>query len=207
MHHKSFSIFRREVTKHKKEKAKDIEEIAKKGAGEYYVDTARQIAVGMGVTDVKDTLQDFEDQITNMNRMTPADEQNLHILIEQAAYELRQYKPEKALKFISAGLKKNHQCLELLELKGKCYIAMNRYREALESADEILINPYNLNWSGTDNVNSTALSVKAYALYNLGDFEHALLSFHRYAVKIPESPIMPDIFLTTYLVSNYIQLY
>ena len=183
MLHKSSSIFRREVTKHKKEKAKDIEEIAKKGAGEYYVDTARQIAVGMGVTDVKDTLQDFEDQITNMNRMTPADEQNLHILIEQAAYELRQYKPEKSLKFINAGLKKNHQCLELLELKGKCYIAMNRYREALEAADEILINPYNLNWSGTDNVNSTALSVKAYALYNLGDFEHALLSFHRYVLQ------------------------
>ena len=183
MHHNSSSIFRREVTKHKKEKAKDIEEIAKKGAGEYYVDTARQIAVGMGVTDVKDTLQDFEDQITNMNRMTPADEQNLHILIEQSAYELRQYKPEKALKFIHAGLKKSPQCLNLLELKGKCYIAMNRYREALESADEILINPYNLNWSGTDNVNSTALSVKAYALYNLGDFEHALLSFHRYVLQ------------------------
>ena len=198
MHHNSSSIFRREVTKHKKEKAKDIEEIAKKGAGEYYVDTARQIAVGMGVTDVKDTLQDFEDQITNMNRMTPADEQNLHILIEQSAYELRQYKPEKALKFIHAGLKKSPQCLNLLELKGKCYIAMNRYREALESADEILINPYNLNWSGTDNVNSTALSVKAYALYNLGDFEHALLSFHRYVVKIQESPIMPDDYYLSY---------
>ena len=65
------------------------------------------------------------------------------------------------------------------ELKGKCFIAMNRYREALEAADIILNNPYNLNWSKTATENSTALSVKAYALYNLGDFEHALLSFHR----------------------------
>ena len=66
------------------------------------------------------------------------------------------------------------------ELKGKCFIAMNRYREALEAADHILNNPHNLNWSKTGIENSTALSVKAYALYNLGDFEHALLSFHRY---------------------------
>ena len=171
----------REIAKVKKEKARDIEEIAQRGAGDNYVDSARNIAVGMGVTDVKDTLQEFEDQSSLLNRLTPTDELNIHILIEQAAYELRQHKPDQALKFINAGLRKNMSCLPMQELKGKCYIAMNRYREALEAADAILSNPYNLNWASKHgNENSTALSVKAYALYNLGDFEHALLSFHRY---------------------------
>jgi tetratricopeptide (TPR) repeat protein len=171
----------REIAKVKKEKARDIEEIAQRGAGDNYVDSARNIAVGMGVTDVKDTLQEFEDQSSLLNRLTPTDELNIHILIEQAAYELRQHKPDQALKFINAGLRKNMSCLPMQELKGKCYIAMNRYREALEAADAILSNPYNLNWARKHgNENSTALSVKAYALYNLGDFEHALLSFHRY---------------------------
>ena len=175
----SLSIFR-EITKHKKAKAMDIQEIAQKGSGEHYIDSARQIAVGMGVTDVKDTLAEFEDQITQLSRLTPTDELNIHILVEQAAYELRQHKPEEALKFVYAGLRKNINCLPMQELKGKCFIAMNRYRDALEAADAILKNPYNLNWSKSGNENSTALTVKAFALYNLGDFEHALLAFHRY---------------------------
>ena len=178
--YQSDKLICREVNKIKKEKQKEIDETATRGDGEYYIDTARQIAVGMGATDVKDTLQDFDDQMACMNRLSPTDELNLHILIEQASYEMRQGKPETALTFILAGLKKNNQLLKLQELKGQCFIAMNKYRDALDAADEILVNPYNLNWSGTVNTNSTALSVKAYALYNLGDFEHALLSFHRY---------------------------
>ena len=71
------------------------------------------------------------------------------------------------------GLKKDKTCIELLELKGKCYIDMNRYREALAAADEILI-------VLREKDNATALGVKASALYNMGDFEHALMSFHRY---------------------------
>ena len=89
----------------------DIQEIAQKGSGEHYIDSARQIAVGMGVTDVKDTLAEFEDQITQLSRLTPTDELNIHILVEQAAYELRQHKPEKALTFVLAGLRKNINCL------------------------------------------------------------------------------------------------
>ena len=170
----------REISKSKREKSRELEVIAKKGTGEYYVDTARQIAVGMGVTDVKDTLQDYEDELAIQGKLSATDEQNIHILMEQASYELRQRKPEIALTYLKKGLKRNKQSIELLELKGKCYIAMNRYREALEAADEILKTNYSLNWSKSGRENSNALAVKAYALYNLGDFEHALLSFHRY---------------------------
>ena len=134
----------------------------------------------MGVTDVKETLQDYEDELAVVGKLTVTDELNIHILMEQASYELRQRKPEKALTYLKKGLKRNNQSLELLELKGKCYIALNRYRDALAAADEILISPHNLNWSKSGKENPTALAVKAYALYNLGDFEHALLSFHRY---------------------------
>ena len=138
----------------------------------------------MGVTDVKDTLLEYEDNLAAADRLTATDELNIHILTEQASYELRQGKPEKALTYLRKGLKKNSNCMELLDLKGKCYIAMNRYREALEAADHIINNPHDLNWSKSGRENPTALAVKAYALYNLGDFEHALLSFHRYKNRL-----------------------
>ena len=87
------------------------------------------------------------------------------------------------------------------ELKGKCFIAMNRYRDALEAADAILKNPYNLNWSGTKNENSTALSTKAFALYNLGDFEHALLAFHRWVLSNTILHRIACVYLYDYLFS------
>ena len=117
-------------------------------------------------------MAEFEDQMAMVGRLSGADLLHLHILNEQAAHELRQHKPEKALSYLKAGLKRDRMCIEMLELKGKCYIEMNLYREALEAADEILVGL-------RQKKNSTALAVKASALYNLGDFEHALMSFHR----------------------------
>ena len=169
----------REISKVKRKKKTEIDLLAEKGGGEIYVDTARQIAVGMGVADVKETMQEYEDQLAMVGKLSENDLLNIHILMEQASNDLRQRKPETALVYLQKGLKKDKACIELLELKGKCFINMNRYREALAAADEILINPHNLNWAKRGKDNSTALAVKAYALYNLGDFEHALLAFHR----------------------------
>ena len=165
----------RELNKIKKEKNKEIDHLTKEGGGEYYVDSSRGIATSMGVSDVKDTMMDYEDQLALVGKLSGTELLNLHILTEQAAYELRQHKPETALGYIKSGLRKDRTCIELLELKGKCFIDMNKYREAIEAADEILI-------SQRETTNSTALAVKASALYNMGDFEHALMSFHRYAL-------------------------
>ena len=162
----------REISKIKREKNKELEITAEKGHGEFYVDASRGIAVGMGATDVKDTMQDYDDQMAMAGKLSGGELQSLHILIEQAAYELRQHKPEQALSYLKIGLRKDRTCVEMLELKGKCYIEMNQYREALEVADEIIIGQ-------REKDNSTALAVKAYAWYNLGDFEHALMAFHR----------------------------
>ena len=169
----SNKYFFRELSKVKREKNKELESIAQSGTGDMYVDSARSIAVGIGVSDVKETMQDYEDQIAMAGRLTDADVLSLHILMEQASHELRQRKPEQALTYLMKGLKKDKTCIELLELKGKCYIDMNRYREALAAADEILI-------VLREKDNATALGVKASALYNMGDFEHALLAFYRY---------------------------
>ena len=149
-----------------------MEDLAHHGDGEIYVDSTRQIGVGMGVTDVKETMQEYEDQVAMMGKLSDADQQNVHILLEQAAYELRQHKPEKAMSYIMKGLRKDCRNIELLELKGRCYVDMNNHREALASADEILVGQ-------REKDNATAHAVKASALYNLGDFEHSLLSFHR----------------------------
>ena len=166
----------RELTKMKREKNKEIDAIAEKGMGkamEFYVDKSRGIATGMGVKDVKETMMDYEDQMAMCGKLSGDEILNLHILVEQAAHELRQHKPDKALTYLQMGLRKDKSCVEMLELKGKCYIEMNCYREALEAADAILVGQ-------RESSNSTALAVKASALYNLGDFEHALMSFHRW---------------------------
>ena len=169
-------MFFRELNKIKKEKNKEIEVLTKEGGGEYYVDSSRGIATSMGISDVKDTMMDYEDQLAMVGKLSGSELLNLHILIEQAAYELRQHKPETALSYIKSGLRKDRTSIELLELKGKCFIELNRYREAIEAADEILIGQ-------RESSNSTALAVKASALYNMGDFEHALMSFHRYVLS------------------------
>ena len=126
----------------------------------------------MSIRDRKETMANYDDQLAMVGKLSGDDLLKLHILNEQASYELRQQKPEQALTHLKAGLRRDRTCIEMLELKGKCYIEMNLYREALEAADEILIGL-------RQKTNSTALAVKASALYNLGDFEHALLSFHR----------------------------
>ena len=131
----------------------------------------------MGVSDVKDTMMDYEDQIAMVGKLSGAELLNLHVLVEQAAYEFRQHKPEVALNYIKSGLRKDRSCILLLELKGKCFIELNQYREAIEAADEILVGQRATS-------NSTALAVKASALYNMGDFEHALMSFHRYTLYV-----------------------
>ena len=162
----------REISKIKNEKNKELAVVEKQGTGDMYIDKTRGIGVGMGVADVKETMMDYEDQMAMAGKLTDADVLHLHILMEQASNELRRHKPEQALTYLNTGLRKDKRCIEMLELKGKCYTEMNRYREALEAADYILI-------ECREKSNSTALAVKASALYNLGDFEHALLSFHR----------------------------
>ena len=52
------------------------------------------------------------------------------------------------------------------------YFNVYNLSEALKAADEILIGQ-------REKDNAKALGVKAEAMYNLGNFEHALLCFHR----------------------------
>ena len=61
----------------------------------------------MGISDVKDTMMDYEDQLAMVGKLSGSELLNLHILIEQAAYELRQHKPETALSYIKSGLRKD----------------------------------------------------------------------------------------------------
>ena len=59
------------------------------------------------------------------------------------------------------------------------------FRKALEAANDILIK---LRYSS----NSKALTVKGEALYNMGDFEHALVCFHR-AMKTASTKVILNI--------------
>ena len=63
------------------------------------------------------------------------------------------------------------------------------FRKALEASDDILIK---LRYPS----NSKALTVKGEALYNMGDFEHALVCFHR-AMKTASTKVLRNVKLQT----------
>ena len=64
------------------------------------------------------------------------------------------------------------------------YFNIYHLSEALKAADEILIGQ-------REKDNAKALGVKAEAMYNLGNFEHSLLCFHR-ALKTANMRVCHD---------------
>jgi tetratricopeptide (TPR) repeat protein len=109
------------------------------------------------------------------------DEQNsLALLIEQARYELNCGDPRVAERYLDqAMLINDSEPLVKIE-RGVCKVRLSRPLEALEDVDPVLEeNPRH----------PLALHVKADALYHLGNFEHALVFYHRglrYSTQDPE---------------------
>ncbi|XP_023345648.1 tetratricopeptide repeat protein 25 isoform X2 [Eurytemora carolleeae] len=98
------------------------------------------------------------------------DENSVAILIEQARNELGKGRAKTAKSYLDQALKiDDEEPLVLIE-RGRCLVQLSQPTQALKDVDPVL----------KDNPSSPlALSVKADAMYHLGDFEHALLYYHR----------------------------
>ena len=159
------------VHKRKREQMKLAQSMSSKGAGEYYVDSDRRIAVGAGAEDLKGQVEKYKDEMTTTGKLNEQDLLTIHILMEQGKHDLRSNKPTQALTYVEKALRLDGSLVDVLELKCQCFLGMNRYQEALEAADLIL-------YEMREDHNAKALAVKADALYNMGNFEHALVNLH-----------------------------
>ena len=135
--------------------------------------------------------------------------------LSQAMYELNKGHPDIAMRYIEVGLKSKPTHADLLLIKGKCCVVLNRFRlshstysnvpcyniikmqefiplyihrEALQIAEKV----YSMRRRGSslalslEDQNAIILTVKGDALFSLGNSEHALLSYHR-AARIAET--------------------
>ena len=125
-----------------------------------------------GAEDLKGQVEKYKDEMTTTGKLSEQDILTIHILLEQAKHDLRNNKPNEALTYVEKGLRLDNTLLEILELKCQCYLQQTRYQDALNAADYIVVGLREYD-------NPKALAVKADALYNMGNFEHALVNFHK----------------------------
>ena len=121
---------------------------------------------------MKGQVEKYKDEMTTTGKLSEQDILMIHILMEQSMHDLRNHRPVQAMTYVDKALRMDPSLVEVLELKCQCYMSMNRYQDALDAADQILIDLRECH-------NSKALAVKADALYNMGDFEHALMNFYK----------------------------
>ena len=162
----------RDIHKQKQIQTQGAIQRVQKGTGEAYIDSDRRIAVGLGAEDLKGQVEKYKDEMTTTGKLGENDLLHIHILIEQSKHDLRNHKPLAALAYVDKALKMDPSLLDVLELRCQALMKMNKYQDALDAANKILIElrePWN----------SKALAVKADAEYNLGNFEHALLYYNR----------------------------
>ena len=98
--------------------------------------------------------------------------QQISVIIEQTLHEMKRKNPERALAYANKGLMVDPENVTCISMKCKCYVDLHMHKEALKTADEVLSKPAcSGNW--------IALYSKGEAMYNLCDFEHSLIFFHR----------------------------
>lgn len=193
----TFRKIEQDIKQRQKRQKKEREEYdAGSTQEETYVDKDRAIVVNIGQGDLKGHIMKHRGRLHNENRTY--DDHDIAILIEQAEHEMKFGDAQKALAYLEKGIEIRPENIDCLVLKSRCLVDLNRFREALSDVDTILEEL-------GDKHNSRALTVRGDALYNLGNFEHALINYHRakkYAKFKEKGGIFERIGRTELAVSN-----
>lgn len=104
-----------------------------------------------------------------------AEEDNVQVILEQASYELKHGDPEVALLYVAKVVKLQPENNNALVLQTKCLLRANKFKETLDSADQLLSHCFDQKPSDVAEV----LIYKGDALYHMGSFEHALVNYYR----------------------------
>ena len=161
---KTFRIIKEERDKQQRLRGKDTDEEVQ------YIDSARNISV---VLDSGDLVDDFESQGFESGGKRDKCAPNSKMFHRLAKY----YANKKNTKLAMIALKDAQKlALEkdysIQETEAKIYLDMGNYLKALKCAEVVL-------WQPEYKKSLTAIYVKSQALFNLCDFEHALIMFNK----------------------------
>ncbi|GAB6018707.1 hypothetical protein CHUAL_000383 [Chamberlinius hualienensis] len=132
-----------------------------------YTDKDRAAAAAMGSKDIKVSLQVKKKRERKQDEPGEREFKIRFCLVEK---ELKNSNPGRALQFINKALEFRPNSKECYVARSKCNLLLGHLDEALKDADRAL---------DIDRSNVKALYAKAEALYSLGDFESALVYYHR----------------------------
>jgi len=137
-----------------------------------YVDTNRMVAVELGASaDLKAVIAKtgMKNAVTSSNVAQPG-EPNDAMYLKQAEHLMKRSIFSSALMYLNLALAMNPTSKTAQSTRARCLLMMGKWEDASRAADQVL---------KRDKTFVKALLVKAEALYNTCDFEHALVLFHR----------------------------
>ncbi|XP_076374178.1 outer dynein arm-docking complex subunit 4-like isoform X2 [Tachypleus tridentatus] len=134
---------------------------------EFYTDKDRAASVAFGSKDIKASLQDKEER--EIRKMKPGEKKSI-ICLTQGEHEIRQGNAKSAVQFFNKALDLHPTNKDCLIARSKCYLQLGNSEAALRDAETAL---------GEDKDCVRALYQKAEALFTMGNFEYALVFYHR----------------------------
>ncbi|XP_054283506.1 outer dynein arm-docking complex subunit 4-like [Macrosteles quadrilineatus] len=136
---------------------------------EIYTDKDRAAAVNMGSRDIKHSLKMKRRQDRSKALQIP-EEAEPSTLLALGSHELRSGDVDIAIGFVNKALELCSTDKNALVARSKCYLLLGEPNLALKDAETAL---------ASDKSFVKGILQKAEALYHLGDFEHALMYYHR----------------------------
>ncbi|XP_069669092.1 outer dynein arm-docking complex subunit 4 isoform X2 [Periplaneta americana] len=136
---------------------------------ECYTDKDRAAAVNMGSHDIKQSLKMKRRQDRTKALQIP-EEAEPGTLLALGSREMRSGDVSIAINFVHKALELNPKDKNALVARSKCYLLLGEPQLALKDAETALHGDKNF---------IHAIYQKAESLYNLGDFEHSLMYYHR----------------------------
>ncbi|XP_013787907.2 tetratricopeptide repeat protein 25-like, partial [Limulus polyphemus] len=134
---------------------------------EFYTDKDRAASVAYGTKDIKVSLQDKEER--EIRKMKPGEKKST-ICLTQGEHESRQGNVKSAIHFFNKALDVHPTNKDCLVARSKCYLQLGNSEAALRDAETAL---------AEDKECVRALYQKAEALFTMGNFEYALVFYHR----------------------------
>ncbi|KAG8225874.1 hypothetical protein J437_LFUL004804 [Ladona fulva] len=136
---------------------------------EVYTDKDRAAAVNLGSRDIKQSLKMKRKQDRSQALQIP-EEADPNAMLALSRRQMKAGRVSVALGFVNKALELQPEDVEALVSRSRCHLAIGQPANALQDAEAALtIEPGYIR----------GIYQKAEALYQLGDFEHSLMFYHR----------------------------
>ncbi|XP_071746718.1 uncharacterized protein [Lepeophtheirus salmonis] len=171
----AYQLVRKEVDARNRTRVKNRD----KASEVYYVDRDRAAAVVLGTKDIRKEFRNKHrrDKHQKLENKDEEEEIDIYILVLQGQHELKSGDPARALTYFIRAMEAEPDNINLKVMKSNCFVKMALYDQANDCASEALeVDPNCVR----------GILAKAEAMYQLGNFEHALKYFYRGLQLRPE---------------------